>query len=74
MSDFNPQFMRVYINTTYDKPTMDHMIMKRHTGDYSVTTDIDEDGTLEVLYEGSRNKCFDYLMDKMKKYWDEQYS
>jgi len=73
MSDFTPQFIHVYLSTFCGKPISDYILMKRYTGEYSVTTSIDEEGILEVLCEGSRSKCFDYIADKMKKYWDEQY-
>ena len=71
MSDFTPQFMHVYLAGNDESEICDLLVMKRYTGDYSVTTSIDEEGVLEVLYEGTRSKCFEYLSDKMKKYWDE---
>lgn len=72
MSDFTPQFMHVYLSTFCGKPISDYILMKRYTGDYSVTKALRDGGVCEVLYEGTRSKCFEYLSDKMKKYWDEQ--
>ena len=73
MTDYKPQFINVKIASFPGNPITTYLLMKRYTGDYAVTTALDEEGVLEVLYEGTRSKCFDYIADKMKKYWDEQY-
>ena len=65
-------FMHVYLAGNDQSEVCDLLLMKRYTGDYSVTKALEEGGVCEVLYEGTRSKCFDYLLDKMKKYWDEQ--
>ncbi len=71
--EFTPQFINVTIGSFYGNPITTYLLMKRYTGDYSVTTELDDEGVLEVLCEGSRSKCFEYISDKTKKYWDEQY-
>jgi hypothetical protein len=65
-------FMHVYLAGNDQSEVCDLLLMKRYTGDYSVTKALRDGGVCEVLYEGTRSKCFEYLSDKMKKYWDEQ--
>lgn len=45
-------------------------ICKRFTGDYMVFYPTEQEGVIDVLFEGSKSKCFDFILDRIKKFHD----
>ena len=48
-------------------------LSKRFTGSYMLSCDTEDQGVIDVLFEGSKSDCFDYLLTRIKKFHDRQY-
>lgn len=46
-------------------------ICKRFTGDYMVSCQTEEEGVIDVLFEGTKSKSFDFILERIKKFHEE---
>lgn len=60
------EFMRVYCMCDTSDGSLS--ICKRHTGDYIVFCDTEEEGVIDILLEGTKSQCFNFIYDRIMKF------